>query len=149
MFVMSYVIIVAFHPHFNFDRIIVQRSICHSKEEMTSVNYLSCEQFEFRHPELIKQLYDQAIRVLKKISDNELAIMFNIELAFLKKTLLKWFNKKVALPFKRLDDKIIREYEKKNFVGVKNENAPFAKCLYVQFFHRRPLLIMRCIMEIL
>ena len=27
MFVMSYVIIVAFHPHFNFDRIIVQRSI--------------------------------------------------------------------------------------------------------------------------
>ena len=79
---------------------------------MTSVNYLSREQFEFRHLELIKQLYDQAIRVLKKISDNELAIMFNIELAFLKKTLLKWFNKKVAPPFKRLDDKIIREYEK-------------------------------------
>ena len=112
MFVMSYVIIVAFHPHFNFDRIIVQRSICHPKEEMTSVKYLSRKQFEFRHLELIKQLYDQAIRVLKKISDNELAIMFNIELAFLKKTLLKWFNKKVAPPFKRLDDKIIREYEK-------------------------------------
>ena len=112
MFVMSYVIIVAFHPHFNFDRIIVQRSFCHPKEEMASVNYLSREQFEFRYPELIKQLYDQAIRVLKKISDNELAIMFNIELAFLKKTLLKWVNKKVAPPFKRLDDKIIREYEK-------------------------------------
>ena len=38
MFVMSYVIIVAFHPHFNFDRILVQRSLCHSKEQLTSVN---------------------------------------------------------------------------------------------------------------
>ena len=148
MFVMSYVIIVAFHPHFNFDRIIVQRSICHLKEEMTSVNYLSREQFEFRHPELIKQLYDQAIRVLKKISDNELAIMFNIELAFLKKLYLNGLIKKLPHHLKDLTIKLL-ENTKKNFVGAKNENAPFAKCLYVQFFHRRALLIMKCIMEIL
>ena len=53
MFVMSYVIVVAFHPHFNFDRIVVQRSMCHPKDEMTSVNYLSREQFEFK-PYMIK-----------------------------------------------------------------------------------------------
>ena len=66
MFVMSYVIIVAFHPHFNFDRILVQRSFCHSKEQLTSVNYLTREQFTFKTPELIKQLYDQALHVSKK-----------------------------------------------------------------------------------
>ena len=49
---MSYVIIVAFHPHFNFDRIVVQRSMCHPKDELTSVNYLSREQFDFKPPEL-------------------------------------------------------------------------------------------------
>ena len=45
---------------------------------------------------------------------NALAVMFGIELAFVKKTLLAWFNKKVAAPFKRLDEKIIKEYENKN-----------------------------------
>ena len=114
MFVMSYVIVVAFHPHFNFDRITVQRSMCHPKEEMLSVNYLSREQFEFKPPELAKQLYDQGLHVLKKTSENALAVMFGIELAFVKKTLLAWFNKKVAAPFKRLDEKKITEYEKKD-----------------------------------
>ena len=114
MFVMSYVIIVAFHPHFNFDRIVVQRIMCHPKDELTSVNYLSREQFDFKPPELIKQLYDQALHVSKRTSENALAVMFGIELAFVKKTLLAWFNKKVSAPFKRLDEKIIKEYEKEN-----------------------------------
>ena len=39
--------------------------------------------------------------------------MFGVELAFVKKTLLAWFNKKVSAPFKRLDEIIIKEYEKK------------------------------------
>ena len=34
MFVMSYVIVVAFHPHFSFDRIVAQRSMCHPKDKM-------------------------------------------------------------------------------------------------------------------
>ena len=113
MFVMSYVIVVAFHPHFNFERVIVQRSMCHPKKEMLSVNYLSREQFQFKPPELAKQLYDQALFVLEKSSKNALATMFGIELAFVKKTLLSWFNKKVAAPFKRLDEKRISEYEKR------------------------------------
>ena len=127
---MSYVIVVAFHPHFNFDRITVQRSMCHSKDEMLSFNYLSREQFEFKPPELAKQLYDQGLHVLKKTSQNALAVMFGIELAFVKKTLLAWFNKKVAAPFKRLDEKKLPSMKKKiNFAGVKNENVLFVKCL--------------------
>ena len=113
-FVMSYVIIVAFHPHFNFDRIVVQRSMCHPKDELTSVNYLSREHFDFKPPELIKQLYNQALHVSKRTSENALAVMFGVELAFVKKTLLAWFNKKVSAPFKRLHEKIIKEYEKEN-----------------------------------
>ena len=66
MFVMSYVMIVAFHPHFNFERILIQRSVSHTKEELTSVNYLTREQFDFKPPELIKQLHDQALHVFKK-----------------------------------------------------------------------------------
>ena len=54
MFVMSYVMIVAFHPHFNFERILIQRSVSHTKEELTSVNYLTREQFDFKTAELIK-----------------------------------------------------------------------------------------------
>ena len=34
MFVMSYVMIVAFHPHFNFERILIQRGVSHTKEEL-------------------------------------------------------------------------------------------------------------------
>ena len=66
MFVTSYVMIVAFHPHFNFERILIQRSVSHTKEELTSVNYLTREQFDFKPPELIKQLHDQALHVFKK-----------------------------------------------------------------------------------
>ena len=40
--------------------------------------------------------------------------MFGIELSFVKKTLLKWFNKKVSVPFKKLDQASIIKYEQGN-----------------------------------
>ena len=114
MFVMSYVMIVAFHPHFNFERILIQRSVSHTKEELTSVNYLTREQFDFKTPELVKQLYGQALHVSKRTTKNALSKMFGIELGFVKKTLLAWFNKKVSSPFKRLEQAVIQKYEKEN-----------------------------------
>ena len=115
MFVVSYVMIVAFHPHFkDLKRILIQRSISHSKEELTSVNYLTREQFEYKPPELIKQLYDQALHVSKRTCKNALAMMFGIELAFVKKTLLAWFNKKITSQFKQLEQTLILKYEKEH-----------------------------------
>ena len=114
MFVVSYVIVVAFHPHFDFDRILIQRSVCRSKKELISVNYLTREQFAFKTPEIIKQLYDQAIHVSKRTSKNALGVMFGIELSFVKRTLLSWFNKKVSAPFKRLDQALIKKYGEEN-----------------------------------
>ena len=114
MFVVSYVIVVAFHPFFNFERILIQRSVSHPKKELISVNYLSAEQFFFKTKEIIKQLYDQAILVSKRIDNNALGVMFGIELSFVKRTLLAWFNKKVCAPFKKLDQSQITKFEQEN-----------------------------------
>ena len=114
MFVVSYVIVVAFHPFFDFERILVQRSVSHPKKELISVNYLSAEQFAFKTKEIIKQLYDQAILVSKRTNKNALGVMFGIELSFIKRTLLAWFNKKVCAPFKKLEQSQVTKYEQEN-----------------------------------
>ena len=41
MFVISYVMIVAFHPELKLDRIIIQRSFAHSIEQLTSLHYFT------------------------------------------------------------------------------------------------------------
>ena len=39
MFVNSYVLIVAFHPHRNLRKVIVQKSYVHSLEQLTTIDY--------------------------------------------------------------------------------------------------------------
>ena len=130
MFVMSYVMIIAFHPHFkDFKRILIQRSVSHTKEQLTSVNYLTREQFEFKPPELIKQLYGQALHFSKRTCKNALAIMFGIELAFVKKTLLAWFNKKVSSQFKQLQQAVISKYEKEHPLSYNENKCVICKML--------------------
>ena len=41
MFVVSYVIILAFHPKLKMDRVIIQRSFGHSLEQLTTIDYLT------------------------------------------------------------------------------------------------------------
>ena len=66
MFVVSYIIILAFHPKLNIDRVIVQRSVGHSLEKFTSLNYLKNDQMAFADINLIKQLKDATTDVIKK-----------------------------------------------------------------------------------
>ena len=47
MFVVSYVLIAAFHPALNLNRIIIQRSYGHSLKELAILNYLSEDQMKF------------------------------------------------------------------------------------------------------
>ena len=54
MFVVSYVIIVAFHPDLHLDRIITQRSFAHSLKQLTTLDYFSREQITSIEPHLIK-----------------------------------------------------------------------------------------------
>ena len=43
MFVVSYVMIIAFQPALKLERIIVYRSFAHSLEQLTSLDYLTRE----------------------------------------------------------------------------------------------------------
>ena len=94
MFVVSYVLIVAFHPALKLNRIIIQRSYAHSLQQLTSLNYFSEDQMKFIDVQIIRQLKDIAIDVSKRKCKNMMGQMFCIECALVNKTLLDWFNKK-------------------------------------------------------
>ena len=66
MFVVSYVMIIAFQPALELERIIVYRSFSHSLEQLTGLDYLTREQINFIEPYLIKMLKDIAFEVSKK-----------------------------------------------------------------------------------
>ena len=65
MFVVSYVMVVAFHPALKLERIIIYRSFAHSVEQLTNLTYLSREQITFIEPYLIHMLKDVAFEVSK------------------------------------------------------------------------------------
>ena len=88
MFVVSKVIIVAFHPALHLDRIIIYRSFAHTLEQLSNIDYLSREQIGFIDSHLIHMLKDAAFEVSKRKCKNSLGQMFSIERALAKKTLL-------------------------------------------------------------
>ena len=99
MFVISYVIVVAFHPFLKLDKIIVNRSYGHTLEQLASINYFSREQLAFAEQYLLTMLGDYAKTTAKKNYKNSLGEMFSVEVALIKKTLLKWFNLKYKKSF--------------------------------------------------
>ena len=127
MFVVSYVMVIAFHPALCLDKILIQRSYCHSQKELPSINDLSREQMQFNATILIRQLYDIAMIVSKRICKNAMAQMFCIEIAFVKKTLLSWFNKKFTARFKELtnDEKI--KFKQQNPIDYQNNKCVICK----------------------
>ena len=92
MFVISYVMIVAFNPELNLDRIIIQRGFAHSVKQLTSLDYFTWEQITCIDQSLIKMLKDMAFEVSKRRCKNSIGQMFSNESALVKRTLLKWFN---------------------------------------------------------
>ena len=66
MFVVSHVMIVAFHPELKLNHIIKQRSYAHSTEQLTSLNYFTQEQIKFLDNDLIKMLKDMFLMLLKE-----------------------------------------------------------------------------------
>ena len=92
MFVVLYVMIVSFQPELKLDRIIIQRSFAHSVEQLTSLDYFTREQITYIDSSLIKMLKNMAFEVAKTRCKNNIRKMFSIEIALVKKTLLRWFN---------------------------------------------------------
>ena len=94
MFVVSYVMIVAFHPDLKLDKIIIQRSYVHAIEQLTSLEYFSQDQIKCINKDLAIQLKDIAFEVSKRKCKKTMGQMFCAECALVKKTLLEWFNRK-------------------------------------------------------
>ena len=127
MFVVSYVMIVAFHPAFTLDRIIIYRSFAHPIEQLTTLNYFSREQISFIERHLINMLRDMAFDVSKRKCKNSVGQMFSIESAMVKKTLLKWFNIKTRRRFEKINlvDKL--RFERLHPINWKKDKCGICK----------------------
>ena len=84
MFVVSYVIIVAFHPELILDKIIIQRSYVHAIEQLTSLEYFSQDQIKCINKALAIQLKDIAFEVSKRKCKKTMGQMFCVECALVK-----------------------------------------------------------------
>ena len=114
MFAVSYVIIFAFHPELQLDRVIIERRFGHSQMRLCSLNYLTSEQLKFNDVTMLKQLRDCALSVASK--RNKLAIwkVFTAELKFAGNCLMKWFNAKIKSENMQLRNDVRRKYEIEN-----------------------------------
>ena len=127
MFVVSYVIIVAFHAHLKLNRIIVNGSFAHDFEQLTSINYFSREEIRFTCQYLINMLKDYSTQVFKKKNKKNMGEMFSVEAALLKKTLLKWFNAKFKSNFTMLSPVVKMKYEMQNKIDIQNSECVICK----------------------
>ena len=123
MFVVSYVLIVAFHLHLNIKKIVVQRSCGHSINQLTTIDYLFDDQMKYVGVKLVKLLNDiaQEVSQQKKKSQNALGQMFYIATAFVKKALLHWFEMKTKSQN--------LEIERENVTNWQNDKCVGCKCL--------------------
>ena len=68
MFAISYVIIFAFHPDVNLDRIIIERSFAHSLKKLIDVIYLKQDMITYADTTSMQQLKDCAKKNTNKQS---------------------------------------------------------------------------------
>ena len=122
-FVVSYVMIVAFHPQLKLNRIMIQRSYAHSIEQLTSLNYFTQERIKFLDNDLTKMLEDIAFDVSKRKCKNTMGQMFCIESALVKKTLLRWFNTKYKQQFVKMAPFTKIRFEKENSINWKTQTC--------------------------
>ena len=99
MCVVSYCIIVAFHPDLNIPRLYIYRSYDQDGEELTSLVHFETVQQNFFdqkenfNPKTLAQLRDAALAVENRKKKTALAEMFSVELKFTVHSLKFWFNK--------------------------------------------------------
>ena len=63
MFVVSYVIILAFHPDLHIDRVTIERSFGHSLERLANLSYFMREQLKYKDEKTLFQFKDCALAV--------------------------------------------------------------------------------------
>ena len=127
MFVVSYVMIVAFHPALQLDRIIVYGSFAHTLDQLSNIDSLTREQIGFIDSYLIHMLKDCANEVSRRQCKNSLGQMFSVESALVKKTLLKWFNTKFKRTFIVIDPITKMRFEAANKIDWQKQRCVISK----------------------
>ena len=89
MFAVSYVILFAFDPDLDIDCAITERSFVNSREKLTSLNYLTREQLNFKDNKTLLQLRDCVLAVVDKKNKIAISETFSTELKFTADSLLK------------------------------------------------------------
>ena len=79
-FVVSYVIIVAFHPNLNLKKLICERSYVHSLHKLNSLSYLTKDQLKFSNTVTLKQLKDAAALHSLRKSKKSMVQMLTMEM---------------------------------------------------------------------
>ena len=118
MNVVSYVIILAFHPNLNLPRIIIKRSLGHSLERLSQIDYLTSEQLKYKDIITLKQLRDSALVVHKKNNPLVVSEMFSIEIRFATNCVLSWFHDKYRNL--EVDIELKMQYQKENPIDWEN-----------------------------
>ena len=127
MFVVSYVMIVAFHPDLKIDKIIIQRSYAHAIEQLTSLDYFSQDQIKFINKELVRQLKDIAFDVSKRKCKKTMGQMLCVECGLVKKTLLEWFNRKFESQYLKISPFDEFRYERNFPIDWQNDKCVICK----------------------
>ena len=127
MFVVSYALIVSFHPQIKIPKIIVERSYTHLLKELNSISYLTGDQLSLADAKLISQLRDAAYEVDSRKCKNAIAKMFTIENAFVKKMLIDWFNKEFRSQYLEIDILVKNQSERKNPIDWNKNNCVICK----------------------
>ena len=127
MFVVSYVMIVAFHPDLKIDKIIIQRSYAHAIEQLTSLDYFSQDQIKCINKELVRQLKDIAFDVSKRKCKKTMGQMLCVECGLVKKTLLEWFNRKFESQYLKISPFDEFRYERNFPIDWQNDKCVICK----------------------
>ena len=112
MNVVSYVIILAFHPKLELPRIIIERSFGHSFEKLCQIDYLTSEQLRYKDIITLKQLKDCALAVHKKTNVLAISEMFCTEIKFATDCVLQWYQDKYKNFELSIENK--KEFEREN-----------------------------------
>ena len=118
MNVVSYVIILAFHPKLQLPRIVIERSFGHSLEKLCQIDYLTAEQLRYHDVITLKQLRDCALAVNEKSNVLAISEMFCTEIKFATDCLLKWYYSKYKNHELNFENK--KQYERENPIDWEN-----------------------------
>ena len=118
MNVVSYVIILAFHPKLQLPRIIIERSFGHSLQKLCQIDYLTSEQLKYGDVITVKQLRDCALAVHKKTNVLAISEMFCTEIKFATDCVLKWYHAKYKNLELSIESK--NEFERENPIDWEN-----------------------------